>query len=98
MHQRQHRSPGDNCPPTLMMGLPVLVIAMSYMKRCAGRATEGVGHTGATATRGRTDKQHLCMAMVVQRRGGGEEGRGERLEVGKEEMLSAGWLLYTAQG
>lgn len=57
-----------------MMGLPVLVIAMSDMKRCAGNATKGVGRTGAV-TRGRTDEQHLCMAMAVQRRG------EERLEV-----------------
>ena len=82
-----------------MTGLPVLVTAMSDMKRCAGGATKGAGHTGATATRGRTDKQHLCMAMVVQRQGEGEGGRRERLEAGEEEMLiCAGWLLHTAQG
>jgi hypothetical protein len=47
-----------------MIGFPVLVIAMSWMDLRAGAAKVFVG----AASRGRTEEQHLCMAIVVQRR------------------------------
>jgi hypothetical protein len=58
------RGPVAHLPPpgTLMIGFPVLVIAMSWMDLRAGMAAEN--DLAGAANRGRTDEQHLCMVVM----------------------------------
>jgi len=80
-----------------MIGLPVLVIAMSDIDLRVVEATKGVAFVGAAANRGRTDEQHRCISMVAQRRRdvGVEEGRRVEIEfVGVDSGCSQSWTVY----